>query len=141
MSLFPLPWQHLGVGTYIHLILRRHRAVGMNLTIEFQTRPLLEFTVTTVRPPSVSCADSSTASVGCEEGGFLVTTSVCVDSHGLSREDVGISACVVPHIDALGLAGTVVASVGGDHVGQSPGAEAEECEGLSEMHGCLGKWN
>lgn len=113
----------------------------MNLTIEFQTRPLLEFTVTTVRPPSVSCADSSTASVGCEEGGFLVTTSVCVDSHGLSREDVGISACVVPHIDALGLAGTVVASVGGDHVGKSPGAEAEECEGLSEMYGCLGKWN
>ena len=88
----------------------------MNVTIKFQTRVLLEGTVSPIRPPGIPCAHSSTASVVGEKGGFLVTTSVRFDSNGLGRKDVGISACVVPHIDSLGLARAIVVPIGGDHV-------------------------
>lgn len=88
----------------------------MNVTIKLQARALLKGTVSPICPPSIPCAHSSTASVVCEKGGFLVTTSVRFDSNGLGRKDVGISACVVPHIDPLRLARAVVVPIGGDHV-------------------------
>lgn len=108
----------------------------MNALVKLQTLALGKGAVTSISPPSVSGADGSTASIGREEGGLLVATSVGFDPDGMGLEDVGISARVVPDVHALGLAGAVVVAIGGDHVGKGPGAEAEEGEGLSEMHGC-----